>query len=269
MARAISLAALTVLDVSPLDAARIAARVGYSHIGLRCVPATPDEAHAPILSDARLRRDLRNLIEGEGLRVLDTEIVRIKPEMDWDALSGVLSFSQEFCASRLLVADNDPEPGRCRDSLAKLAGIARQYDVTPHLEFMPWTCSPDLRTAQNRIADIDNCALLIDAFHLVRSGGTISDVTLRDPSVGYLQLCDIAGPIPALNEILREARADRLFPGEGDIDLVGLLQKFPDIPISLEIPADRLRDTGWTAEARAKRAFDTALSVLKVADAHA
>jgi hypothetical protein len=31
-----------------------------------------------------------------------------------------------------------------------------------------------------------------------------------EASIGYLQLCDISGPIPAMEEILREARSGRL-----------------------------------------------------------
>lgn len=263
MVRAISLAALTVLEVSPVEAVRIAARNGYSHVGLRCVPATPEELHFPILSDLALRRELKSVIAGEGICVLDTEIVRIKSTMDWGVTESAIAFSSEFGATRLLVADNDPDPARSHDTFAKMADLASGYDVTPHLEFMPWTCAPNLAAAQSRIDGIANGALLIDAFHLARSGGQASDIIPGDSMIGYVQLCDIAGPIPAMDRILQEARSDRLFPGEGEIDLLGLLQRLPDIPISLEVPADRLRDAGWTAEARASRAMETTRALLE------
>ena len=41
--RSLSLAALTVLDVSPPEQVRIAALTGYSHVGIRLLPATPDD----------------------------------------------------------------------------------------------------------------------------------------------------------------------------------------------------------------------------------
>ena len=40
-----------------------------------------------------------------------------------------------------------------------------------------------------------------------------------------------------LQEIIRQARSDRLFPGEGGLDLQGLMRALPtDLPISVEIP---------------------------------
>ena len=267
LGQSISLAALTVLEVSPLEGVRIAASCGYTHIGLRPVAATPDEPHFPILADRNLSDELARTLSGEGIGVLDVEIVRLLPEMDWDLLGKVLDFAPRFSATRLLVADNDPEYARCRDSLAELAARAAPYGVTPHLEFMPWTCAPNLEAAQSRIDGIDNCRLLIDAFHLARSGGKPEDVAQGDPSVGYVQLCDIAGPIPPMDAILREARSDRLFPGEGEIDLITLLRRVPDLPLSLEVPADRLRDSGHDAHSRANMAMQHTLTVLERARA--
>lgn len=264
--RPISLAALTVLEVSPLEVVRIAARCGYTHVGLRPVAATPTEPHFPILADPILSEELQRVLTGEGIGVLDIEIVRLVPEMDWPEMERVLEFAQKFGASRLLVADNDPIPARSRESLAELAQRAAGFAVTPHLEFMPWTCAPDLSAAKQRIAGIANCRLLIDAFHLARSGGSPRDLEQGDSAIGYVQLCDIAGPIPAMDEILREARSDRLFPGEGEIDLAGLLTSLPGLPISLEIPADRLRDQGIDALARARMALKATSAVL--ADVH-
>lgn len=261
--RDISLAALTVLEVPPDEAVRIAARCGYSHIGLRPVAATLGEPHVPILTDAGIRQDLLATLHGEGVGVLDVEIIRILPQMDWALIDAVLAFAQQFGATRMLVADNDPVSARSKASLAQLAEGALPYGVTPHLEFMPWTSAPNFAAAQDRIAGIANCALLLDAFHLVRSGGQVQAIEYRDPQIGYLQLCDIAGPIPIMDEILREARSARLFPGEGDIDLEQLVQRLPNIAISLEVPADTLRDTGWTAEMRARKAMDTTLALLE------
>ena len=40
-----------------------------------------------------------------------------------------------------------------------------------------------------------------------------------------------------MQEIIRQARSDRLFPGEGGLDLTGLLRTLPaGLPLSLEIP---------------------------------
>ncbi|WP_198519283.1 sugar phosphate isomerase/epimerase family protein [Novosphingobium kunmingense] len=253
---------MTVLEAGPFEQVRIARRCGYSHVGLRPVAATPVEPHTAILSDRHLRSELRALLDGEGIGVLDCEIVRLTDAIDWDAMQAVIDFTQEFGCRLLLVADNDPDPVRSSASLAKLAELSRPAGVTPCLEFMPWTCSPNLAAARARIEDVRGAALLIDAFHLARSGSSPSDLADRDPDVAYLQLCDIAGPVPDLDAILDEARSNRLFPGEGDIDLPTLLARFPGLPISLEVPADRLRDAGVTAQERARMAFDAARTLL-------
>ena len=65
-----------------------------------------------------------------------------------------------------------------------------------------------------------------------------------------------------MDKILREARSDRLFPGEGEIDLIGLLSRLPGLPVSLEVPADRLRDSGVDASGRARMAIDATRTLL-------
>ena len=74
----------------------------------------------------------------------------------------------------------------------------------------------------------------------------------------YMQLCDVAGPTPDdMQEILRQARNERRFPGDGDCDLLGLLRVLPkDIPLSLEIPCVALQAQGVSAEQRAQWAID-------------
>ncbi|MFM5885027.1 MAG: sugar phosphate isomerase/epimerase family protein [Novosphingobium sp.] len=258
----ISLAALTVLEAGPFDQVRIAAQCGYDQVGLRPVAATPHEPHVPILANDALRRELHRVLDGEGIGVLDCEIVRLTDVIDWAAMQRVVEFAAEFECTRLLVADNDPDPQRSGASLAQLAELAAMHGVTTCLEFMPWTCCPDLAAARRRIAAAPGAALLIDAFHLARSGGTPADLAADDATVSYLQLCDIAGPIPDLDTILVEARSDRLFPGEGDVDLSGLLDRLPGRPLSLEVPADRLRDQGVNAHGRAQRAIDAARILL-------
>lgn len=259
--RPISLAALTVLEVGPVEMIRIARACGYSHVGLRPVAATPAEPHVPILDNSGNRAEVRRALDGEGIAVLDCEIVRLTDAIDWDQMKRVIDFAAEFGADRLLVADNDPDHARSHDSLARLAQLGEGAGVTACLEFMPWTQSPNLAAARRRVAGIANAALLIDAFHLNRSGGSPAEIQTGDP-ISYLQLCDIAGPVPDMDEILREARSARLFPGEGDVDLVDILRRTGEVPISLEVPADRLRDAGFGAEHRARLAIEAAQRLL-------
>ena len=54
----LSLAALTVLELSPPDMVSCAKEAGYSHVGLRLIPATDREPTWPIIGDTPLVREL-------------------------------------------------------------------------------------------------------------------------------------------------------------------------------------------------------------------
>ncbi len=56
--RPISLAALTVLDVSPANQVLCAAKAGYSHVGIRLVPATPTETQYDMIGDTPMIREV-------------------------------------------------------------------------------------------------------------------------------------------------------------------------------------------------------------------
>jgi sugar phosphate isomerase/epimerase len=62
--------------------------------------------------------------------------------------------------------------------------------------------------------------------------------------------------------MMHAARHERMFPGEGGIDLVSLARAMPaDITISIEVPTAELAKT-VDAKARARRALDAAKNVI-------
>jgi sugar phosphate isomerase/epimerase len=79
-----------------------------------------------------------------------------------------------------------------------------------------------------------------------------------------MQLCDARPERPAdMQEIIRQARSDRLFPGEGGLDLKGLLGALPaGIPISLEIPVAKKIEP----LERARRALAATNAILNVGE---
>ena len=62
-----------------------------------------------------------------------------------------------------------------------------------------------------------------------------------------------------MSELIRQARGDRLYPGEGALDLRGLLRATPEgLPLSLEVPvAQKLEPLE-----RAKRALQATEKLL-------
>ena len=263
--RVMSLAALTVLELSPVDMVEVAARAGYSHVGLRLEPATAEEHHFPLVADAGLRRQTAARLRDTGIQVLDVEILRLKPETCVADFEALLAVGAEFGASELLVAGNDPDEQRQSDNFAALCDLAADYGLHPHLEFMPWTDAKNLAQAWRIVeqAGRDNGGVLVDAFHFDRSGSSLDELRQVPASrLRYAQLCDVAGPRPHdMAEILRQARNERRFPGDGNCDLPGLLRSLPqNIALSLEIP---VRDQDLSALQRAQMALDKTHQLLR------
>ncbi|SDK11353.1 sugar phosphate isomerase/epimerase family protein [Billgrantia gudaonensis] len=268
--RRFSLAALTVLELSPPEMVETAARAGYDAVGLRPIPATDGEPSFPLMTDTGLVRETGRRLRDTGLTVLDIEILRLKPEPRVRAdFTAVMEVGAELGASEVLVAGNDDDLTRTIDNFAALCELARPYGLHPHLEFMPWTGVKNLDEAHRIVAAVrdaghDNACLLIDAFHFDRSRSRLE--TLAELPVDwlrYVQLCDVPGPIPeCMDEILREARSERCFPGDGQADLRGFLGIIPPgAPLSLEIPTDALRQRGFSAFQRATLALEKARQV--------
>ncbi|QJQ94183.1 MULTISPECIES: sugar phosphate isomerase/epimerase [Halomonadaceae] len=269
-----SLAALTVLELSPVEMVEVAARVGYDGVGLRLIPATSEEHHYPLASDAGLLRRTRQRLSDTGLKVVDIEILRLTPNSEVTRdFQRVLEVGAELGASEVLVAGNDDDAVRTLDNFMALCELARPLGLHPHLEFMPWTGVKDLPQVQQLVAAAreaghDNACLLVDAFHFNRSRSRLEDLTeVPHAWLRYLQLCDVAGPVPDdMDEILHQARQARCFPGQGDIDLTAMLAAMPrDIPHSLEIPTQALRERGVSALQRASRALEAAQRLVGVA----
>ena len=61
--RPFSLAALTVIELSPPEMVSAAAAAGYQHVGLRLIPATPEERAYPVIGDTPMVRDIRQRLK--------------------------------------------------------------------------------------------------------------------------------------------------------------------------------------------------------------
>lgn len=262
-ARTLSLAALTVIELSPVQQVRCAAQAGYSHVGLRLIPATDDEPRWDAVGDTPMVRELRVALLDTGVRVLDVEILRLKPQTVVADFAALLDTAASLGARYLLVAGNDPDPIRLTDRFAALADLAAPLGLSPCIEPMPWTDVRDFLQAAHIVdaAGRDNAGVLVDAIHFDRGGNHPGQIASLAPQrLPYAQLCDAPAERPQdLETLLYQARAERLPPGEGGLDLTNLVRALPqDIALSLEVPMRRLSET-LPADQRARRLRDTTL----------
>ena len=73
----LGLAHFTAIDVPPLELVSLAARTGYSAIGLRLYPAFPGAPFYEIPAGSAASRAMQERLRGEGIRVYDIEFVTL------------------------------------------------------------------------------------------------------------------------------------------------------------------------------------------------
>jgi sugar phosphate isomerase/epimerase len=106
--------------------------------------------------------------------------------------------------------------------------------------------------------------VLVDTIHVDRSGGTPGDIrSVPGELIAYAQICDAHGPRPRdFETMIFQARNERAFPGEGDLDLRAMTRALPpDIPLSLEAPTKQLAES-LSALERARRGRAAVASLL-------
>jgi sugar phosphate isomerase/epimerase len=268
MAHPIGLAALTVLELSPPDMVSCAAEAGFDSIGLRVLPATTEEVQHALVGDTPLARETARRVADTGIRVLDIEIFRLKPDTVVTDYRGALESGARFGASEALVAGNDPDESRLTERFAAFCDVAREYGIAANLEPMPWTDVRNFVQGARIVAAAgrDNAGILIDPIHFDRGGSRPEEIAAAPRArLRYMQLCDALAERPSdTDTLLHQARAERLMPGDGGLDLRGILRAVPpDIPLSLEIPMRTLTRTMPAAErvrqmlAKTRRLLDT------------
>jgi sugar phosphate isomerase/epimerase len=273
--RALSLSALTVLELSPPQMVQCAAEAGYDYVGLRLLPATDHEVRHEIVGSTgvQLKRETLAVLKDTGMRVLDVEILRLKPDTDVNSYKPMLETAAELGARYVLVAGNDPDEARTVDRLGQLCDLAAPLGLSPSLEPMPWTDVKDI-SAGARIVKASgrgNTGLIIDPIHFDRARSSLEALrALPREYFGYVQFCDAPAERPTdLDTLLFQARCERMIPGEGGLDLVGLLRALPGhLPVSVEVPTEQWAKTTRAVD-RARRLREATLAVLDEARATA
>lgn len=234
--RDIGLAALTVLELPHPELVSCAAQAGYSHVGLRLIPVAGQPYLHP-LDAAAIEKRLRET----GVRVLDVEVFRLEAGTRVADFEEVMAIAARLGASQLLVHGADPEHRRLVDSFGRLCDLAARYHLAANLEPMPWVDISTVAKAKRVMDDAGraNGAVLVDAIHFFRADNQLDE--LHGLRQNYLQFCDAHPGRPTeTQELIRQARGDRLPPGQGALDLQGLLSCVSkELPLSLEVPMAR------------------------------
>jgi sugar phosphate isomerase/epimerase len=271
MTRMISLAPLTVLELAPADMVSCAAQAGYSHLGLRLSPVLAQHPLAyPIVGEPQVVRDVLARLDEAGMRVHDVEFVRIAPETRIADYLPMLETGARLGAKHVLAGGNDPEHQRLIERFGELCDAAASFGLIVNLEPIPMLDVGTLAQARRVLeaAGRPNVGIVIDPLHFDRARETFDEIARTPPQwLRYMQFCDAPAERPAaLDGLLFQARYERMVPGEGGLDLIGLLRALPrDLPIGIEVPQSELARTVGAVE-RARRLLEATKALLRKLD---
>jgi len=212
------------------------------------LPPTAEEVQHPMVGDTPLVRETARRLADTGVPVLDIELFRLKPDTAVEDYRAALETGARLGAREVLLAGNDPDEARLTDNFAAFCDLAREFGMGANLEPMPWTDVRNFAQGARIVAAAgrDNAGIVLDPIHFDRGGSGAEEIAaVPRARLRYMQLCDAPAERPTDTEtLLHQARAERLMPGDGGLDLRGILRRVPpDIPLSLEIPMRTLACT--------------------------
>jgi len=248
-----SLAHLSALDLTPPELIIAAAEAEYDFVGLRFIGVTPGGAAWPLWEDKATMAGTRARMEETGVGVLDVELLKLLPGTDVALFEPCMAAAAEVGARHLLTQADDPEFNRVVDNYARLCDLAAPYGLTCDVEFIPWIETADLAAAGALVktAGRDNGGLLIDSLHFARAGCRVEELDQWPAEwFHYIQLCDAPAEAPkSVDGLIYAAREERLLPGDGELDLMGVMRHLPyPIVVGIEMPAETLSFTAAPEE---------------------
>ncbi|MFY9351261.1 MAG: TIM barrel protein [Sphingobium sp.] len=231
----------------------MAAATGCAHVCLFTFIPPAAAGHFPVV-DAADVADLRARMDDHRVTAGNLEVFPLDGAEDRDAFARALDVGARLGATRAtahLHAVTDPEEAVAR--FAAFAGLAHSFGIIAGLEFMRFSAIPTIGEAARIVREAGAGALVCDALHLFREGGTIADVAANADLISYVQLAD--GP-PTCPDDQRWSEAVRMraLAGTGAFPLEQLLGALHrPLLVEVEVPRadDRRAGVGDLDRARA------------------
>jgi sugar phosphate isomerase/epimerase len=245
--------------------------------GFEAITIWPNIWRHAMTKDRLSLSDMRATLDDYGLVLRDADAYR-----DWGpprtSESGVLGpmkrgFPLDECldtlaalGGRTLVAVHltDAPLNMDRDvaEFAQICDRAADRGLQVGIESVPFSNIPDVATAWSIVQESGrpNAGLIVDLWHHARSGGDDAALARVAPDRIYtVQFSD--APAAAPEDLVQEAMFQRLWPGEGDLDVTGFLRLLDGMGVCAAIgpelnqpsfaerdPADVIRALATSAE---------------------
>ena len=237
----IALSPPTLPDTPPIEYVEAAAAAGYGAVGLRLARSPLFSIH-PVVGNAPLIRELKLVLAGSGLSVLDILTFYLQPATDLDAFVPALELGAELGARHALVAGDDPDWARLRDRTARFCDAAARFGLSAAIEFAVIRPLATLSQALRLLSEIGrkNGVICLDPLNFVRGGGSAAFLRGLEPRLfPYAQISDgvLEPGEPDISKLGRMSPNQRRMPGDGALPLRQILDALPaGLPLSVEIP---------------------------------
>jgi sugar phosphate isomerase/epimerase len=150
-------------------------------------------------------------------------------------LDTVMRYAEEIGARSLSVLtpfEGTPAPREeVLDALGGVADRAAAIGLRLHLEVIPTSMTPDLAAGWDLVQGVarDNVGLVLDTFHLGRSGCTPEELSaIPADRIFHVQLCD--APVqPRIDDYFEEAVTIRDFAGDGELGILELSRSLEEM----------------------------------------
>ena len=267
MSHKYSLVHLTCISCPPPEFIRTAAAAGYDYVSLRTIPMGLPNEVPHLLTDRVLLKETRAASLETDVKINDTENARIFDGVNVQEYAPHLAAAAELGIKHILCNVWTANRSFYTKKFAELCQLAAQFDQDINLEFVTWAGITNLEQAAQLLRDVDlpNVGIVVDALHFHRSRVKLEELeSLPKEWFRFMHLCDAVQEIPTdLDVLVHDGREERLYPGEGAIDLKGILSKLPEnIVRGIEIPHSvRTAEIGF--EAHARRALEYAKKYLE------
>jgi sugar phosphate isomerase/epimerase len=262
--RLLSLHHLVATEISAAELVTVAADVGADRVCL-FVQSMPGASDFPLVKPEDVS-EVGRVMQGTGVTACNLEYFGLAPDVDVGRFRPALEIGARLGATRATALAFDADMARLADHFSQFCALTPEYGIDASIEFMPLTPLASFAQAVTLVRRAASGTIALDMIHMVRTGGLPSDLAALGPDlIGYVQLCD--GPKLATADYRKEAVHNRMPPGEGEWPLAEFLKQIPpDVPLSVEVPMDRLRDRGVGALARARIAVDAARKLIEAVD---
>lgn len=261
-----SLAYLTVPGCTPPEVTYIAANAGYDFVSLRLIQMglTGEPECDPCCRD--MVKKTKAALRETGLEMLDVELARITSHHSPRSYIPAMEAAAELGARHLVSSAWTIDPidrNFVIDRFSEICDLAQGFGLTVDLEFPSFSRLQTLAEATDivRAANRPNGGILVDTLYCHFSKCDLEALAAipRD-WIHFVHLCDTVSEIPKNRmDMIDIARENRLYVGEGCIDIKAITAQLPTVPFSIELPnAKRSAELGHAGHAR--RCLETARS---------